>query len=78
MRASNYIGYVAGTGTMERFRADTEPTSASHGERYVFVIGPFRTARAARWAVKYGLGNPHFQHVDDAERISRLPEFANV
>lgn len=63
---------------MERFLSDVEPTSTSHGERYVFVVGPFRTARAARWAEKYGHLNPHFRHVDDAERISALPEFAQA
>ncbi len=36
------------------------------------VIGPFRTKRAALWAEKYGRSNPHFQHVDDAERLAKL------
>lgn len=38
---------------------------------FVAVIGPFRTKRAAKWAEKYGENNPHFQHVRDAERISK-------
>jgi hypothetical protein len=39
---------------------------------YAAVIGPFRTKRAALWAEKYGSMNPHFQHVEDAERISKI------
>jgi hypothetical protein len=39
---------------------------------FKYAIGPFVTKRAALWAEKYGLNNPHFQHVRDAERLSRL------
>ena len=39
---------------------------------YQAVIGPFRTKRAALWSEKYGFNNPHFQTVNDAERLSKL------
>jgi len=66
----NYVGYIKGKG-LERFLSSTTPTQESHGEKYVYVIGPFTTTRAAKWAEKYGWNNPHFQHVSDAERLSR-------
>jgi len=48
-----------------------EPTFKNAGYRYAAVIGPFKTKRAALWTEKYGHNNPHFQHVQDAERLSR-------
>lgn len=53
------------------FRAANTPSFQSHGSQYTYVIGPFKTKRAANWVEKYGKNNPHFQHVDDAERLSR-------
>jgi len=66
----NYVGHLP-DGRLERFLSDVTPTLASHGHLYGAVIGPFRTARAARWAEKYGRDNPHFQCVRDAERLCR-------
>ena len=48
------------------------PTEKSYGGKYFAVVGPFRTLRAATWAVKHGKNNPHFQHVNDAEKISKI------
>ena len=64
-----YVGCYHGE--REAFRYATNPTGESHGDLYGAVIGPFKTKRAALWAAKYGRGNPHFRHVDDAERLSR-------
>jgi hypothetical protein len=70
MKTKNYIGYIKGKG-FQKFLSKTIPTQKSHGELYAYVIGPFRTAKAARWAVQYGSNNPHFQHTSDAERYAK-------
>lgn len=66
-----YVGILAKDGTYEAFTCDNPPTRSLYGSRYTVVIGPFRTKRAALWAERYGRGNPHFQTVEDAERLSR-------
>lgn len=50
----------------EYFRSTETPTAESHGHRYAATIGPFRTARAARW----GCAHPGFATVADAEELS--------
>ena len=40
--------------------------------QYIYVIGPFRTLRGAKCMLHLGTGNPHIQHVNDAERIGKL------
>ena len=79
-RARWYVGYVGYVGYLkggrpgfEAFTCDHEPTRASHGDVYCYCVGPFLTKRAAVWAEEYGLGNPHFVTVHDAEAISRDP-----
>ena len=62
-----YVGLAATTYALIAFRA-----SATEASGYLAVIGPFRTRRAALWAEKYGRNNPHFQHVNDAERLSKM------
>lgn len=64
-----YIGHTATA--LVAFQSPTNPTETTHGHLYRAVIGPFRTRRAAQWAEQYGFLNPHFQHVNDAERIAR-------
>lgn len=68
--AGNWVGRAKETGQLVYFQSIDTPTEASHGHLYGAVVGPFRTVRAAMWAERYGNGNPHFQHVNDAERIS--------
>ena len=63
-----YVGIKGNT--RMNFRSERKPTQATHGDRYDAVVGPFRTKRAAFWAVSQ-FNNPHFQTVADAERISR-------
>lgn len=65
-----YVGLKRGGGR-EAFRSAVVPTEASHGVLYAAVIGPFQTARGARFMVQYGEGNPHVQTVADAERLAR-------
>ena len=66
-----YIGIERLTGDYVGFGATEEPTAEEYGPLYTAVIGPFVTRRAQLWAVKYGKNNPHFQHVNDAERLSK-------
>lgn len=52
------------------FRDSNEPIEA----RYwwlAYVVGPFKTVRAARWFIRFGSNNPHCRCVADAERLSR-------
>ena len=65
-----YIG-VDKAGLYRAFRSAYRPSPAKHGRRYGYIIGPFRTERGARWAERFGMGNPYFTHVDAAERIAR-------
>lgn len=53
------------------FKAEHVPTSVSHGDRYVSVIGPFRTKRGATFMALHGRNNPHIQTVSDAERLAK-------
>lgn len=67
-----YLGHSLTNYMTEAFQFDREPTIGTHGNIYAAVIGPFRTKRAAKWAEKHGFMNPHFQTVEDAERLCRL------
>lgn len=71
MRARYYCGYGGNGGRPEVFKASSEPTSISHGDRYAAVVGPFLTKRAAVWMASNGHDNPHCRCVADAERLSR-------
>lgn len=66
-----WVGIEHNTGKYKAFRYVKTPTRANCGDLFVAVIGPFRTKRAALWAEAYGRNNPHFQHVEDAERLSK-------
>jgi len=56
----------------EVFRAARTPTEASHSKRYDYVVGPFRTMFAAELMAQFGgQGNPHYQHVEDAEAYAK-------
>jgi hypothetical protein len=63
-----YVGISATTHAYTAFRANATPTEVS-GD--LAVIGPFKTKRAALWVQRYGKGNPHFQHVNDAEKYAK-------
>lgn len=52
------------------FRSEVIPTSDTHGNIYLAVIGPFRTKRAAVFMANCH-NNPHCRSVSDAERISK-------
>lgn len=66
-----YVGYGKGR-LREVFRSATEPTEATHGDKYFASMGPFRTLRGAKADVNFGgCGNPHIRCVTDAERIGK-------
>lgn len=75
--ATNRIYLGLDEQTREVFRAEQEPTFATHGNRFAAVVGPFRTMRAAVFMRDYGQGNPHCQCVADAERIARAEQAKN-
>lgn len=52
------------------FHSDTTPTQSSHGDKYTYAIGPFRTMLGAKIMARHGRGNPHLQCVADAERYA--------
>mgnify|MGYP001610468413 FL=1 len=66
----HYVG-ITRPGQYVAFRSLDEPTREMYDQSFVAVIGPFRTRCAAKLAEKYGRSNPHFQHVNDAERLSK-------
>lgn len=66
-----YVG-ITPSCRYEVFRANVIPTQLDYGLTYRAIIGPFRTKRGARYMAAYGRGNPHLQHVDDAERFAAL------
>jgi hypothetical protein len=68
-----YIGCVMDYCTSDyRYEAFPFPRTPKEEDtpRYSYVIGPFDTKRGALWAEKYGVRNPHFGCVGDAERIA--------
>lgn len=66
-----YVGIRVADCRYERFQCDGTPIRETHGHLYSAVIGPFRTVRAARYMADHGAGNPHLQHVNDAERYAK-------
>ena len=66
-----YVGIRVTDGQYERFQSDGTPVQETHGHIYMAAIGPFRTVRGAKFMAAYGRGNPHLQHINDAERLAR-------
>ena len=67
-----FIGHQKGTNKLQAFDFPGIPTEQTHGKTFSYVVGPFKTRRAQKWAASCGFNNPHFQHVEDAERISKV------
>jgi len=64
-----YVGQKDGARTV--FKSATPPTTEAYPQ-FAAVIGPFDTKRGATWAASPAArGNPHFNHVRDAERIAK-------
>jgi hypothetical protein len=51
----------------QMFWSEKNPTWASHGSEYSWVIGPFRSKAGA----EYFISNPLVSTVGDAERLSK-------
>jgi hypothetical protein len=66
-----YVGWSTPKQGFIAFQSETTPTTESHGSLYNAVVGPFGTKRGAKWAEKYGKGNPHFTCVAAAEKIAK-------
>ena len=70
MSKKYYVG-VKGT-KREVFLSEKTPTADSHGHKFTYVIGAFRTKNGAQIMEKYGHDNPHLQTVSEAERMAKL------
>jgi len=70
MATRPYVG-ITRTGARKVFRSAKTPTQLSHGDKYVAVIGPFRTKAGADVMAKYGRNNPHLQTVSEAEKMAK-------
>jgi hypothetical protein len=57
----------------EVFKATRTPTRKQYERRYAYVVGPFKTVRAARYMAEYGANNPHCTCVAQAEWLVRQP-----
>ena len=66
-----YVGILNNSINREVFKDKDYPTEKKWKHKYGAVIGPFKTLRGANYMSDYGYNNPHLQHVDDAERLSK-------
>ena len=55
----------------EVFKATKTPTRRQYGRRYAYVVGPFKTVRAACYMAEYGANNPHCTCVAQAEWLAK-------
>jgi hypothetical protein len=65
-----YIG-IDSDGNWFGFGSIETPTR-ENCPQWVATIGAFRTRRGQLWALQYGKYNPHFTHVNDAERYAKI------
>lgn len=66
-----YVGNNKNTSKLVTFKSKKVPTEKSHGRRFSYVIGPFKTKSGAVCMAKYGKNNPHLQTVSQAERAAK-------
>ena len=59
-------------GDLILFRSAQPPTKESHGQRFVAVIGTFKSKVGAIYFARYGRDDPRIRTADDAERLARL------
>lgn len=78
MKTRIWVGLRFNSAGREVFTYAETPTPETH-PRYVAVIGPFRTMRAARLMCEPSAGsNPHLRTVADAERIALIRDRLGV
>jgi hypothetical protein len=69
-RKKYYIGITnVVTRQGEIFLYENEPTEQTHGHKYMYVIGPFTTKKAA----VYMIDHPYCSSVYDAEKLKDIP-----
>ena len=66
-----YVGCSIVDNTYQVFRSSVKPTEESHGDKFKYIIGAFRTLRGAKVFAKYGKNNPHMSYVADAEALAK-------
>ena len=66
-----YLGRRA-QGDLILFRSAQPPTKESHGQRFISVIGPFKSKVGASYYARYGQGDPRLCTAEDMERLARL------
>ena len=69
-----YVGFSSYSpwSAKEVFKSSHTPTEESHGERYQWAMGPFRTMRGAKYMVDATHRGAYTQHVDDAEENAKI------
>ncbi len=72
MRKKFFVGLGPNL-SREVFKSDKIPefTDKEFTQKYLAVIGPFKTKRGAEFCRDYGRDNPHCQCVNDAERLAK-------
>jgi hypothetical protein len=70
MKTKLYVGIKEGW-KQEMFRAPEIPTHETHGDKYLAVVGPFRTKAGAQFMIDYGRNNPHCRTVAEAEKLAK-------
>ena len=65
-----YLGRRA-QGDLILFHSLHVPTKESHGTRFVFVIGPFKSKVGASYFARYGRDDPRIRTAEEAERLAR-------
>lgn len=53
------------------FKNQADPVRGEY-EQFIYVIGPFKTLRGAKFMRDFGFNNPHCQDVNDAEKLAKL------
>ncbi len=71
-RKKLYVGIHKETRKRIPFRSSSD-SEAVHGHEFSYLIGPFRTPKAAKIMAAFGGNNPHLQTVYDAEKMARHP-----
>lgn len=69
-RKRYYVGKCKRTGVMEMVYGYDSKMDDTR-DTWVWLIGPFRTKRGARFMLEHGEFNPHCLCVADAERIAK-------
>ena len=63
---------------LEPFVAARTPTETSHGKKFGYSIGPFRTKGGAAVMARYGANNPNLPNVAAAEKVAKREKAAGT